>query len=87
MIKYDDKTDTPIMPQLPPHGKIHWLVPHDESGFNANDVSDFNANDVSDFIVKETGRLALSPEQLAAQLKLPPEQQLEVTDAHKIIHP
>jgi len=34
-----------------------------------------------------TGRLALSPEQVEAQLLLPEHSHLRVTDAHKIIYP
>jgi hypothetical protein len=42
---------------------------------------------ISDWICETTGQLMLSAEQIAQQLQLPPEAQLKVTDAHKIIYP
>lgn len=44
---------------------------------------------VSDFLCEksETGRISLSAHQIAKHNKLPPEQQLAVTDAQKIIYP
>jgi hypothetical protein len=42
---------------------------------------------VSDWICETTGQLALSPEQVKAQLLLPEHSRLRVTDARKIIYP
>jgi hypothetical protein len=42
---------------------------------------------VSDFVVEETEHLALLEHQLEENASLPNEQQLQCTDAHKIIYP
>ncbi|KAH7925369.1 hypothetical protein BV22DRAFT_1011364 [Leucogyrophana mollusca] len=103
MCTYDDKTLEPIPPVLQPGEKEHVPIPQDESIFHTNDnrrrqwlrgnqqalkkKGNGRAVHVSDFICETTGRLALSPTQIAEQMKLPVEQRLKSFDARKIIHP
>lgn len=42
---------------------------------------------ISDFVVEHTGRLTLLPAQVEENAQLPAMEQLEVTDACKIIYP
>lgn len=49
--------------------------------------SEGRAIHISDFIVEQTGRIALSEEQVKENLALPPREQLQHSDAREIIYP
>jgi hypothetical protein len=103
MCKYDDKTLEPIPPTLAPGEKEHVVMAQDETNVSTNDgprrawlkgdqqplkkKGNGRGIHVSDWICETTGRLALSPEQVEAQLLLPEHSRLRVTDARKIIYP
>jgi len=103
MCKYDDKTLEPIPPTLAPGEKEHVLLPQDECTVSTNDhprrmwlktdqqplkkKGNGRGIHICDWICEPTGRLALTPEQLAQQAMLPEAERLKVTDARKIIYP
>lgn len=103
MCKYDDKTLQQIPPTLGVGEKEHVLLPQDETTVHTNDgprrawlkgdqqplKSKGNGRGihVSDWICETTGRLALTPEQIADQMALPEAERLRVFDARKIIYP
>lgn len=103
MSTYDDTTLDRIPPQLGPGEKEHVLLCQDECIFHSNDgqrkmwlrnneqpikkKGNGRAVHVSDFICETIGRLALSPEQIAAQEALEPEHRLRSYEARKIIYP
>lgn len=103
MSRYDDKTLEPILPTLTPGQKEHVLVPQDETTVHTNEgpcrawlkgdqqplkrKGNGRGIHVSDFICETTGWLALSTEQIAAQLELPEASRLRATDARRIIYP
>ena len=103
MTKYDDKTLDPIPPTLAPGEKEHVLVPQDETTVHTNEglcrqwlkgdqqplkkKGNGRGIHISDWICETTGRLALSPEQIATQSELSEALKLKVMDAHKIIYP
>ncbi|KAJ7586334.1 hypothetical protein C8J56DRAFT_891253 [Mycena floridula] len=76
-----------VPPDLPPGGKIHYPIFHDETCVHANDQANFvwmrkgeqplrdksrgRIVHVSDFILEHCGRLSLSAEERALQEKLP----------------
>jgi hypothetical protein len=86
MCKYDDKTLEPIPPILGPGEKEHIVLAQDETNIAMNEgprcawlkgdqqplkkKGNGRGIHVSDWICKTTGRLALSPEQVASQLQL-----------------
>ena len=99
----DDQTLEPIKPKLGPGVKLHVPVPHDEVIFRPNELrrrvwtkkgqmplrkkGPGQAIHNSGFIVEQTGRLALSPEQIAEQEKLPESERLPCYDSREIIYP
>jgi hypothetical protein len=103
MCKYDDKTLEPILPTLAPGEKEHVVLPQDETNVHTNEgprcawlkgdqqplkrKGNGQGIHVSDLICETTGQLALSPDQVVAQLLLPEQSRLRVTDARKIIYP
>lgn len=103
MQQYDDETCEPLPLNLPPGEKEHVPVSHDECAFHANDrqtsvwlrpdeqelrqKSRGRLIHVSSFSVEKYGQLALPPEDIEKNKLLPPEQQLSVTNARKIIEP
>lgn len=103
MCKYDDKTLEPIPPTLAPGEKEHVVMAQDETNVSTNDgprcawlkgdqqplkkKGNRRGIHVANWICETTGWLALSPEQVEAQLLLPEHSRLRVTDARKIIYP
>ena len=103
MATYDDKTLEPTPPVLAPGEKEHVLVPQDECINHTNDgqhcqwlhgkqqpikmKGNGRGVHICGWISEQTGHLRLSEEQIAAQAKLPPDQQLKVTDSWVIIYP
>ncbi|KAJ7597988.1 hypothetical protein C8J56DRAFT_883292 [Mycena floridula] len=92
---YEGKEVTEMAPILKESEKIHYPIFHDETCVHANDQSNFvwmlegeqplrNKSrgcivHVSDFIVEHCGRLSLTPEEIAEQMKLPVEPEQPVT--------
>ena len=90
-------------PQLGPGEKLHVSVPHDETLYRANELrrrvyvrggkmplrkkGQGRAIHVSDFIVEQTGRLALSDDQIRKNLNMPVQDQLKSTDSCRTIYP
>jgi hypothetical protein len=103
MCKYDDKNLQPIPPTLHAGEKEQVLLPQDETNVHTNDgpCCTWLKGDeqplkskgkgcgihVADWICETTGRLALTPEQIADQMALPKAERLRVFDACKIIYP
>jgi hypothetical protein len=94
MCKYYDETLEPIPPILAPGEKEHVLIPQDECTISTNNhqqplkkKGNGRGVHISDRICETTGRLTLSPEQIAQQSQLPPEAQLKAMDGRKIIYP
>ena len=97
MATYDDETLEPTPPVLAPGEKEHVLVPEDECINHTNDgqrrqwlqgkqqpikmKGNGRGVHICGWISEQTGHLRLSEEQIAAQAKLPPDQQLKVTDS------
>ena len=101
--EYDDQTLEPIKLKLGPGEKLCVPVPHDEVIFWPNELrrcmwtkkgqmplwkkgpgwAIYN----SGFIVEQIGHLALSPEQIAEQEKVPESKQLPCYDPQEIIYP
>jgi hypothetical protein len=87
----------PIPPILEPGEKVHVLLPQDECIVSTNEgpcqqwlqgnqqplkkKGNGRPIHISDWISERTGHLALSDEQVVAQVNLPESQQLKVTDA------
>jgi hypothetical protein len=103
MATYAEKTLDRIPPMLNPGEKEHVLVMQDKSIFHTNEYRrrSWLAQDqqpiwkkghgravhVSDFISETIGRIKLSDDQIADQLKLPDKQHLPVFEARKITYP
>ena len=103
MASYADGTLDRIPPTLNPREKEHVLIMQDESIFHTNEYRrrSWLAQDqqpirkkgngrvvhVSDFISETIGRIRLSDDQIADQLKLPDEQRLPAFEARKITYP
>jgi hypothetical protein len=103
MCRYDDITLDPILPILVDGKKEHVVFAQDECIFNVNEgprrhwlkgdqqplkkKGNGRAIHICGWICETTGHLRLSDEQLTAQLVLPEEQCLRVTDSCKIIYP
>jgi hypothetical protein len=103
MSKYDDVTLERIPPTLGPGEKEHIMLPQDECNVSTNDSrrrawltkdqqplkrkGNGRGVHISDWICEPSGRLVLSPEQVAAQMLLPKAEQLRVFDARKITFP
>ena len=103
MANYADDTLDCIPPTLNPGEKEHILIMQDKSIFHTNKYRrrSWLAQDqqpiqkkghgqaihVSDFISETIGRIKLSDDQIADQLKLPDEQRLPSFEARKITYP
>lgn len=103
MATYADDTLDRIPPKLSPGQEEHVLITQDESIFHTNEFRrrSWLAEDqqpirkkgngrvihVSDFISETIGRIKLSDDQIADQLKLPDEQRLPAFEARKITYP
>lgn len=101
--QYTDDGLEPIEPVLREGERLHVPVCHDESVISCNELRNRawlkdgeqplrkkgkgRSIHVSDFIVEQTGRLCLSPEQIADQEKLKPEDRLPFYDARQVIYP
>ncbi|KZP26894.1 hypothetical protein FIBSPDRAFT_909032 [Athelia psychrophila] len=92
MCTYDDVTMEPVPPKLNPGEREVVMICHDEMWLRENEQpikkkGNGRAIHVSDYICETTGRLALTPAQIAAQEALPPNSRLRSYDARKIIYP
>jgi hypothetical protein len=103
MSKYDNVTLRQIPPALGPGEKEPVMLPQGECNVSTNDnhtcawltkdqqplkrKGDGRGVHIADWICKLSGRLVLSPEQVAAQMFLPEAAQLQVFNARKIIYP
>jgi hypothetical protein len=103
MATYDDTTLDRIAPTLQPGEKEHVLIMQDETIFHTNEYrrrmwlaqdqqpirkkGNGRAVHISDFISETIGRIKLSDEQIADQLKQPAEDRLAAFEARKIIYP
>ena len=97
MATYNDKTLEPTPPVLAPGEKEHVLVLQDKCINHMNDgqchqwlqgkqqpikmKGNGQGVHICGWISEQTGHLRLSEEQITAQAKLPPDQQLKVTDS------
>ena len=103
MATYDDESLDRIPPTLQSGQKEHVLIMQDETIFHTNEYrrrmwlapdqqpirkkGNGRAIHISDFISETTGRIKLSEEQIADQLKRSVEQRLPAFEARKIIYP
>ncbi|KEP45695.1 hypothetical protein V565_249150, partial [Rhizoctonia solani 123E] len=101
--QYDDKTTEPLPLNLPPGGQEHVFITHDESCIHANERADTKwlkegeqqlrqksrgqLIHVSDFLTEKYGRLALTPELIEENNRLPERRRLAKTEARVIIEP
>ena len=101
--KYTDDGLDPEEPQLGPGEQLHVPIMHDETIVRANELhrqvyvcdgkmplqkkGQGRAIHVSDFIVEQTGRLALSEDQIHKNATLPAKDQLKSMDVREIIYP
>ena len=101
--KYTDDGLDPEEPQLGPGERLHVPIMHDKTIVHANKLrhqvyvcdgkmplqkkGQGHVIHVSDFIVEQTGRLALSEDQIHKNAALPAKDQLKSTDAREIIYP
>ncbi|KDN45007.1 hypothetical protein RSAG8_05180, partial [Rhizoctonia solani AG-8 WAC10335] len=101
--QYDDKTAEPLPLDLPPGVQEHVFITHDESCIHANERADTKwlkedeqqlrqksrgqLIHVSDFLTEKYGRLALTPELIAENNRLPERDRLAKMEARVIIEP